>query len=251
MRVMFPYFLVALLSCVLTLAAHGVEAIECPSGDIDVLDWLTLDEDLRSTSHMTGTHPLYTVVWGDKYFWLKTPSGDTWDINLFDSSMIYAWITENEHWETPFDYKKATYNNNLPMAHRCSSPGYPGTQIFISNSSYTPAENCIEQAPRDLGNVKYEIWGPYTAGQPGLETSRPPIGGDITDSTMVYTLAYLYNCDGNYANCQDKEEYILTQRYGLVRWNLWKWQNSQWELNNRSTFNQMAVGTTAPFFPCF
>lgn len=231
--------------------AYAEQTTACPAGKIDTLDWLTLDADLRNTKHMTGSHPLYTVMLSDKYYWLKTDSGKTWDIVLFDETAVYDWITENNNWETPYNYKKFTNNKNMPHAYRCATPGYPGDQILVSNSSYTPAVNCKEQAPSNLGRVVKALWGPYTAGQPGGESSRPSIGGIISDSTPTNTISYTYECNNNYENCQKKEEFILTQRYGLVRWNLWEKSGTQWTLSSRSTFNQLENGTISPFFPCF
>ena len=212
---------------------------------------MTLDEDLRNSQHMTGSHNLYTVMQPDKFYWLKTPEGDTWDIVLFDNEYIYDWITENDDWSTPFNYKKFTDNTNMPHARRCATPGFPGDQELISNSSFTPYENCEAQASSNLGNVVKALWGPYTAGQPGQEPSRPSIGGIITDDTPTYTISYTYNCDTNYDNCSQKEEFILTQRYGLVRWNLWEEVGDSWSLANRTTFNEIEAGTASPYFPCF
>jgi len=241
----------AVLILALSPTSYAESTISCPAGQIDMLDWLTLDADLRSSKHMSGASPIYTVVSADKFYWLKTSSGDTWDINLYNGSMIYLWVTENEVWHTPYNYKKSTFNYNFPMAPRCATPGKPGSTILVSNTSYTPAVNCVEGTPRALGKAVLQVWGPYTAGQPGLEPSRPPIGGDVANSTPVHVVGYLYNCDNSYGNCQSKEEYILTQRYGLVRWNLWTKSGSGFSLSNRTTFNTLTNGTTTPFFPCF
>ena len=66
-----------------------------------MLDWLTMDSDLRGSHYFTNSsNPLYTVVYtggtSPKFYWLKGSAGYPWDINLYDSSFIYRWVTENE-----------------------------------------------------------------------------------------------------------------------------------------------------------
>ena len=57
-------------------AASAESTISCPPGTIDMLDWMTLDSDLRFTHYMTGTHSMYTAVWPDKVWYTK--DGKTW-----------------------------------------------------------------------------------------------------------------------------------------------------------------------------
>lgn len=86
---------IVLLLAAVDQRAEGEATISCPSGKIDILDWMTLDSQHRSTKHMAGPGgAVYTTVWDDKYFWVKTPNGDTMDINLFDQSFVYMWYTE-------------------------------------------------------------------------------------------------------------------------------------------------------------
>jgi hypothetical protein len=68
-----------------------------------MLDWMTLDSDLRSTYHMEGTsNPLYPKMLSGKFYWIK--GGLAWDIQLYDSKYIYLWITELS-WTVPQSYK--------------------------------------------------------------------------------------------------------------------------------------------------
>ena len=67
----------------------------CPAGSYDMLDWMTLDSDLRTTTHLvSAAHPLYTVVEPNRFWWLKTDQGDTWDVVNFDANGIYFATTE-------------------------------------------------------------------------------------------------------------------------------------------------------------
>jgi hypothetical protein len=75
--------LAALILAVLALPtpAAAESTINCPAGTYDMLDWMTLDSDLRSTYHLEGTsNPLYTLVESDKFYWVKGGLGYPWDI---------------------------------------------------------------------------------------------------------------------------------------------------------------------------
>jgi hypothetical protein len=75
--------------------ASGETTISCPPGMHDMLDWMTLDSDLRSNYHLEGTsNPVYTIVEPGKFFWVKGGLGYPWDIQLYDNHFIYLWITE-------------------------------------------------------------------------------------------------------------------------------------------------------------
>src|SRR5437899_11072225 len=79
--------------------------ISCPSGTHDMLDWMTMDSDLRSSKHLTGSaNPLYTSIKSGKFYWTKGGTGYPWDIQLYDNNYIYLWITEYA-WNYPNSYK--------------------------------------------------------------------------------------------------------------------------------------------------
>src|SRR6266571_2436450 len=88
-----------LLSCLGFLPgsnlARAESTISCPSGTHDMLDWMTMDSDLRSSKHLTGSaNPLYTLIHSGKFYWTKGGNGYPWDIQLYDNNYIYLWITE-------------------------------------------------------------------------------------------------------------------------------------------------------------
>jgi hypothetical protein len=229
----------------------GEQTKVCPPGQIDVLDWATLDKDLRTSKHMAGSGSavLYTAVWPDKYFWMKTSAGDTWDINLYDDTYIYQWITETGY-GTPTNYKRYLYDTNTPWMLRCARPGYPGEYIQIPDTSYAIATNCQENATNNAGYGIVEFWGPYTAGMPGTGSWRTPIGGDIPNNTPVYVVAWYWGCNASYTDCA-KEEYILTQRYGFVEWTYQTLQNGTYVPEAIQKFNRLVSGARNPYFPCF
>src|SRR6266498_4935403 len=69
-KVIAPHFPVMLLATAVIIVAlgHPIRSaaeftINCPLGTYDMLDWMTLDSDLRATYHLEGTsNPLYTVM---------------------------------------------------------------------------------------------------------------------------------------------------------------------------------------------
>jgi hypothetical protein len=45
------------------ILAHAESTTNCPAGQYDMLDWMTLDSDLRASNHLTGSaNPLYTTM---------------------------------------------------------------------------------------------------------------------------------------------------------------------------------------------
>jgi hypothetical protein len=67
----------------------------------------------------------------------------------------------------------------------------------------------------------------------------------------VLVASYRYNCDVNYANCGDKEEYYLAQRYGLVQWVHYALVRGQYQMKQKTVFNWLTNGGTIPNFRCF
>ena len=222
--------------------ASAEPTIACPAGMYDMLDWMTMDADLRSTYHLEGTsNPLYTVMESDKFYWVKGALGYPWDIQLYDGNNVYLWITELS-WTVPDSYKKFTNNTNMPLVPRCASAGFPGSTIKVSNTNYDLHTNCSQSCSVTLGlqNAINEVWGPYTISP----------GGNLPDNLKTLVISYRYNCDAN-QNCTDKEEYYVTQRYGLVQWVHYVFANGSYAQMQKSVFNQLVVGVVTPYFPCF
>jgi len=217
--------------------------MQCAAGEYDMLDWATLDPDLASGYHLEGTgNPLYTYVQSDKFYWLKSAKGYPWDIQLVDSKNIYLWVTE-QNWSDPYTYKKSHHNNNMPLTTRCAKGGQqqPGTVVTSKDTSFEIASGCTTQKVSNLGTMANEVWGPY----------KMKFGGDIPDNTDTLIVTYKYNCDAGNQNCQDREEYFLTQRYGLVRWDHGKLAGGKYNVDKFTIYNQLKPGGPAPpDFPC-
>jgi hypothetical protein len=221
--------------------AHAESTMSCPSGQYDMLDWMTLDSDLRATQHMTGTaNPLYDTMYSDKFYWVKGGNGYPWDIQLYDSNFIYLWITEYS-WGDPKSYKKFSNNYNMPLTNRCAKGGFPGSTITVPNTSYEIYTSCSNSTTHDLKQAVNQVWGPYNLS----------LGGILPKNTPTLVVSYRYNCDSTYNNCGDKEEYYLQQRYGLVQWIHYTLVNGSYDQQQKSVFNTLKSGTATPNFQCF
>ena len=240
---------ISLLKTTLLIGALGFgtqavaeSTITCPAGTYDILDWMTMDADLRSTYHLEGTsNPLYTVLQADKFYWVKGPLGYPWDIQLYDSNNVYLWITELSY-SVPESYKKFTNNTNMPLVPRCATAGFPGSSIKVTNTNYDLHTSCSQSCSVTLGleNAMNEVWGPYSIS----------VGGNLPSHLQALVISYRYNCDANYT-CLDKEEYYVNQRYGLVQWIHFVWANGHYVQLQKTVFNQLVVGVVTPSFPCF
>ena len=89
-----------------------------------------------------------------------------------------------------------------------------------------------------LQNGINQVWGPYYLS----------LGGSLPSNLN----SYRYNCNANY-QCNDKEEYYVTQRYGLVQWIHYIRipANGTYAQLQKTIFNKLVVGVVTPDFPCF
>ena len=225
--------------------ARAESTISCPAGTYDMLDWMTMDSDLRSTYHMEGTsNPIYTVMESRKFYWVKGALGYPWDIQLYDSKYIYLWITELSY-SVPESYKKFTNNTNLPLVPRCATAGTTaaGSTIKVNNTNYDLHTNCSNTCSVTLGlqTSINQVWGPYYYS----------FGGSLPNNLKTLVISYRYNCNSSFANCMDKEEYYLSQRYGLVQWIHSVFANGSYVQLQRTILNKLVVGVVTPYFPCF
>jgi hypothetical protein len=213
----------------------------CPAGTYDMLKWMTLASGLRADYHMAGnSNPLYTTMAPGKFYWTKGANGSPWDIQLFDNRYIYLWITELD-WNNPQSFKKFAYNTNMPLVPRCAKRGYPGSTITVPNTTYETYTDCTHYTTQNLLHAVNEVWGPYYIS----------LGGDLPSNLEVLVASYRYNCDQNYSNCGDKEEYYLAQGYGLVQWAHYTLGSGSYNLQQETIFNKLEPGGTSPYFPCF
>lgn len=232
----------AVLVAGLTVVPSQAQAtIACPAGTYDMLEWMTMSPALSAHYHMAGNaNPLYTNMSNGKFYWTKGANGSPWDIQLYDSKYIYLWITEL-NWNNPQTFKKFANNTNMPLVPRCATAGFPGSTIQVPNTSYQTYSDCTHYTTQNLLKGINQVWGPY----------KLSLGGNLPNNLSVLVASYRYNCDVNYANCRDKEEYYMAQKYGLVQWVHYSLSNGAFAMQQKTVFNQLVSGTAQPNFPCF
>jgi hypothetical protein len=224
-----------------TRPAAAESTVSCPSGTYDMLDWITLDSGLRGNYHMQGSvNPLYTNMAPGKFYWTKSGAGTPWDIQLYDKNYIYLWITEL-NWNDPHTFKKFAKDTNMPLVPRCAKAGTPGSSIYVPDTRYQTYSDCKHYITQNLKKAVNQVWGPYSLS----------LGGSLPSNLKVLVASYRYNCDANYGNCGDKEEYYLAQKYGLVQWAHYSLVRGKYQLQQKTVFNQLASGGNTPSFPCF
>jgi hypothetical protein len=111
----------------------------------------------------------------------------------------------------------------------------------VPNTSYQIYSDCTHYTTKNLLKANNEVWGPY----------KVTLGGNLPSNLDVLVASYRYNCDVNYANCADKEEYYLAQRYGLVQWVHYALVGGNYQMKQKTVFNWLTKGATTPNFRCF
>lgn len=220
-----------------------------PGGPLfDMLDWMTLDADLRATSHMQseppgapGAYVLGTIVRADSVTYLKTNEGDTWDKNLVDDVGIWAWRTETA-WNQPHTFTQFRRAGQILTAPRFARGGFPGSRWINCDSAYARHDGCaVPTAYGHLGYVIHELYGPYDY-EPGWGDVRGPI----------LKLAYFYGCSSiSPDSCSSVEITWLHQRYGPFVWRLYARRGDGRVLVGAPPATvYLAPGVIQEFFPC-
>lgn len=248
MRVMAAFVGLLLASCVgeteVPLAEARYAALRaapaCRGNELDMLDWMTLDANLRATSRLDGfdiqgnpSHPLYTVVEPDRFWWMKTSEGDTWDINTYDSSYIYWDITE-QAFHAPWSCKRAVDRSQWRAARRCVDLRTSSAVIENLQSQFEVLSSAEVQTTSGIHRTRFEV---RDAGMMRWRLSPARV------RTLVLEYSWDYR-DGAYHNV---EHYFLTQRHGLVRWQL----VTDGVIRVQTTFESAtAASAAAPMLSC-
>lgn len=219
---------------------------------LDMLDWTTMDADLRATSHMSGPkHPLYTVVTMDRIWYIKDSSGAVWDVSVYDNDNIWSWITENK-WGDPTSFVKWWRVDQVLFAPRRVQAGFPGSTWVLPKEAdvrFEGFEKCelawtFGGPPWGGLGIVHEIWGPYL---------NVPTWGNI-GTVDVVKIVYFYGCRGTTSDtCNVAEVYWFAKRYGLIRWSVWASprRDGAWLMEGTpAEFFDLVPGTVQPIFPC-
>lgn len=220
-----------------TLFAQG---FTCPDGKTDVMKYFAMAENLRATHFMSGTsNPIYTKVFPNEdfsdvgyWFWLKSPSAHGFDVKAFNENYVFMRSTELV-WTNNTTFKR--FVHDLPIAARCITEGQAGPEIKVENTGYEYYSSCKSYKQSQLGTAVNNLDAPVL-----MET-----GGNI-GQVWTRVLHYHYNCNKDFAQCADEEQFYLANGYGE-----WQWKHyHNGALVATTLVNDMEPGSTDATLPC-
>lgn len=234
-----------LRSCfaVLVLSLSGnlvAQTFSCPAGQIDTMKYFAMAQQARANQYMGGSpNGIYTEVYPNQdfagtgyWFWLKSRSAHGFDVKSFDTNYVYMRSTEL-NWTDNTSFKR--FANDLPIAARCVTAGQPGPQVKAPNTAFSYYASCSPYQTRNLGTSVNDLDGPVFM----------DAGGNV-GKVWTRILHYHYDCDKNFGNCQDEEQFFLGNGYGL-----WKWKHfKNGTLKKSAVMNKFQSGGTNQMLPC-
>ncbi len=253
----------------------------CPSGQVDVLSWMSGTYFLNNpTDHMasdpsytpnengfTGTN-VYPYLWPQgsgqgKMWWSRyedsAGTGYAWDVSAFDSNYIYFAYTnagagnDPNYYRQYYDPDESSGGYFYPAAPRCvtASPTqgqpYSNSTIILSASNpndtqYKVVTNCSSTTD-SLGGAEFQLWPPVTY------TFNPPMYGneDIGNHALM---ALVYRYDLQNGQYQSKEVFYYDQTYGWVAWTHQTWGSGNWNsVDSWDYMDQLTSGQLLPGQP--
>jgi hypothetical protein len=188
---------------------------------------------------MGSPTPIYTEVFPNEdfaasgyWFWLKSPSAHGFDVKAFDQNYVYIRSTELV-WTDNTTFKR--FVSDLPIAARCAPSNAAGPEIQAPNTSFQYFASCSPYQSSQLGTSVNDLDAPVL-----MET-----GGNI-GQVLTRVLHYRYNCDNNFQNCVNEEQFFLAQDYGQ-----WQWKHYQnGILVNSTLINNIEPGIASGTLPC-
>jgi hypothetical protein len=204
----------------------------------DMVNWVTQDATTAQghmESYWNSTWYLGHVNWAtaQKYWYIKAPTGNPWDVMIYDSKYIYLWATEAQCWTCADSYKKMNPNTSIIHSPRYPVPGFPGARVQYGlaqtttpppgtptpTPSYTTtydiyAPPCTYTGSSHTKVNIAEVWGPYSQGS---------FGGDFTNVSYVVVKTYGY-CNQYGTGCTNREDFVYAHnnvtgaRLGWIQW---------------------------------
>jgi hypothetical protein len=216
------------------------QQFSCPAGETDVMKYFVMAQNLRANQFMSGTsNPIYTEVFPNEdfadsgyWFWLKSAAGNGFDVKAFDERYVYMRSTELV-WTNNTTFKR--FVRDLPVAERCVTEGKPGPELKLRDTSYKYYSSCESYKESQLGTAVNSLDAPLL-----MET-----GGNI-GQVWTRVLHYRYNCNTDFQQCVDEEQFYLANGYGE-----WQWKHyHNGSLVNSTLINNMEPGSTSATLPC-
>ena len=240
MKVVALLALLTILTAASVLSAQEAAVFSCPAGTADVMKYFAMAKPTRSSRFMRGSaNSIYTEVFPDEdfaekgyWFWLKSPAGHGFDVKTFDRDRVYMRATELT-WTDNSSFKR--FVTDLPIAERCVPEGKPGAEIKVADTKFNYYASCKAYKSSHLGTAVNTLDAP----------AMMDMGGNI-GQRWTRVLHYRYNCDRNFANCADEEQFYLANGFGL-----WQWKHFRnGSLVKTSLINHLADGKASGSLPC-
>lgn len=218
----------------------AAQNFSCPAGQADVMKYFVMDQHKRANHYMDGKpNPIYTQVFPDEdfapegyWFWLKSPKAHGFDVKSFDPEQVYMRSTELE-WKDNRTFKR--FVHDLPISERCVSEGKPGREIKVPDTSFEYFASCRPYKRSNVGTALNRLDAPV----------EMDMGGKI-GKVWTRVLHYDYNCNRDFKDCRDEEQFFLANGYGL-----WQWKHfSKGSLVKTSLINDLKTGRATEGLPC-
>jgi hypothetical protein len=222
--------------------SHAVPAqtYSCPAGKADIMKYFVMGQDSRADQHMSGkSNPIYTSVFPNEdfaesgyWFWLKSADAEGFDVKAFDRTRIYMRSTELV-WTNNATFKR--FVHDLPIAARCVTEGEAGPEIRVKDTSFEYYSSCKPYKRSQLGTAVNDLDAPAL-----MDT-----GGNI-GQVWTRVLHYHYNCNADFEQCTDEEQFFLANGYGL-----WQWKHFKNGVLVKTTLiNNIEEGASNASLPC-
>jgi len=204
------------------------------------MQYFAMNKQTRDSQFMGGSpNPIYTEVFPDQdfassgyWFWLKSPSAHGFDVKAFDQKYVYIRSTELT-WTDNSTFKR--FAHNLPIAARCVPVNAAGPEIQVPDTSFLYFASCSAYKSSKLGTSLNDLDAPALMNA----------GGNV-GQVMTRVLHYNYNCDLNFQNCGDEEQFFLAKDYGLWQWVHYK----SGSVAKSSLMNDVTSGSATATLPC-
>jgi hypothetical protein len=233
--------LIRYFTAVLALSASlSAQTFSCPAGQADVMKYFVMSQERREKHFLNG-HPnaIYTQVYPNEdfsssgyWFWIKSPKAHGFDVKAFDQKHVYMRSTELE-WKDNSTFKR--FVHDLPIANRCVSEGKAGQEIKVSDTRFQYYSSCNPYKSSTVGTAVFDLDAP----------EQMDAGGNL-GTLWTRVLHYHYNCDKDYDNCRDEEQFYLGNGYGLWQWKHYK----QGRLQKTALMNSYEEGRAGGKLAC-
>jgi hypothetical protein len=229
------------VACLLLLSGTlFAQQFSCSSGQSDMMKYFVMSQENRANHFTKGTkNSIYTEVLPNEdfaengyWFWLKSPSAHGFDVKAFDRRYIYMRSTELV-WTNNTTFKR--FVHDLPIASRCVTEGQPGPEIKAPDTYFRYYSSCNPYKESHLGAAVNDLDAPVLM----------DAGGNL-GQVWTRVFHYHYNCNKDFQQCTDEEQFYLANGYGEWQWKHYK----NGSLVNSTVINNMEVGSATATLPC-